>query len=118
MHVLLAGPDLQAEQTWRAQGAQVAVLPTPWPDLWTPDTRALHPAAGRLTPAALRFLVRDRALFADHPIGLCLGWPDRSKPGWGGTGHTMRVARHLGVPVHDWSDPAVQGRYQTRISVR
>ena len=28
-----------------------------------------------------------------------IAWPDREKKGWGGTGHTMRCARYLKIPV-------------------
>jgi len=46
-------------------------------------------------------LIRDAMIVVrwNQPVDLVLAYPDYSVAGWGGTGHTMRVAGMLGIPV-------------------
>ena len=62
----------------------------------------------RLGPAAQKLYCRN-AMIVDGCTVL-LAWPDVSKKGWGGTGHTMRCAEVLDIPVYLleyswWWDP-------------
>jgi hypothetical protein len=46
-------------------------------------------------------LIRDAMIVYrfDDPVDLVLAWPNFTKRGWGGTGHAMRTAAALGIPV-------------------
>lgn len=57
-------------------------------------------------------LVRDAMLVArfGQAVDHVIAWPDFKAPRWGGTGHTIRVARLLNIPVYllerrEWLDP-------------
>lgn len=57
-------------------------------------------------------MLRDAMLIArfGEPVAQVIAWPDFKAPRWGGTGHTIRVARLLSIPVYllerqCWLDP-------------
>lgn len=60
-----------------------------------------HPFWGRLRPAVRSLMIRNAMLIRrfDRPADKLWAYPDRSRPGFGGTGHAMRVSRLLGIEV-------------------
>lgn len=62
----------------------------------------MHPHFDRARGATKNLFIRNAMmLIAEDGIrsSSVIAWPDRTKPGWSGTGHTMRCARYLGIPV-------------------
>jgi len=60
-----------------------------------------HPAWRMLRPAVRKLMVRNAMLLErfGRPVDALWAFPDKSRRGWGGTGHTMRVASLLNIPV-------------------
>lgn len=66
---------------------------------WQLAERA-HPAWSSLGQA--RNLILRNAMIIrrfDRPVDFVYAWPNLSERDWGGTGHAIRVAQELGVPV-------------------
>ena len=59
--------------------------------------RRAHPTWDRLAPTVRRLMVRNAMIVKSATV--VLAFPDMMKPGFGGTGHAMRCALELGVPV-------------------
>jgi hypothetical protein len=63
-----------------------------------------HPAWDRLNRPAQLLMIRNVAIVAGiglgEPANLLIGWTPNARRG-GGTGHAMRVAEMIGVPVFD-----------------
>ena len=84
----------------------------------SPEQRAMaeraHSAWANLKDGTRRLLTRNALIC--HNIQFLLAHPNLQKDGWGGTGHTMRIAAMLGIPVWmtnlwKWWNPADgQGR--------
>ena len=63
-----------------------------------------HPAWAKLNDPVRRLMVRNAMIVSTSQ--LVVAWPDRSKIGYGGTGHGMRVAMELGISI--WFADAAQ----------
>ena len=67
----------------------------------TPDqiaaARDNHPAWHGLGDAARKLLTRN-AMIVWH-AQFVIAYPNRTREGWGGTGHAIRVATHHGIPT-------------------
>jgi hypothetical protein len=62
----------------------------------------MHPHFDRAQRSTKNLLIRNVMLLIAEDgtrSDLVIAWPDRTRDGWGGTGHTMRCARYLDVPV-------------------
>lgn len=59
--------------------------------------RRAHPAWDRLEPTVRRLMVRNAMIVKSSAV--VIAFPDLTKPGLGGTGHAMRCALELGIPV-------------------
>jgi len=83
--------------------ASIVVLADDLPGVYTDYARRAHPLWDRLNDAARRLMIRNVGIVlrrpGQDPSALVLATPDVRRPGWGGTGHTMRIAHNFGIPV-------------------
>ena len=74
-------------------------------DQATPEHRRLaeqnHSYWDVLSSGAKSMMIRNAMMIArfNRPVDCVWAWPNMEKPGYGGTGHTMRIATSLGIPV-------------------
>ena len=63
--------------------------------------RAAHPAFDRLKPAVQNLMIRNAMIVMrfDTPVDQVVAFPNSDKRGWGGTGHGIRIAGSLSIPV-------------------
>jgi len=62
---------------------------------------AAAPAWGYMRDSVRQLMVRNAMIVYRwaEPVSLVLAYPDYTKRGWSGTGHGMRVAASLGIPI-------------------
>jgi len=60
-----------------------------------------HSAWDHLGQGVRRLMIRNAMIVMrfDKPVSCVYAFPSYHKPGWSGTGHAMRVAASLGIPV-------------------
>jgi hypothetical protein len=74
---------------------------------WTESVTKYHPAASSLTPGAFRLHARNYGIVAGRDLVVTL---KSNRPGGGGTGQGIRIAKALGIPLvervsgTDWND--------------
>lgn len=124
-HTISTGNAPGADQAF-ALGANLANRPElvelylPWPDFQeravmrgnrvfhvadaTPEHEqlALQAAAGQYQGSASNLFLRNAMIIRrfDKPVDAVYAWPRLNAPDWGGTGHAIRVAQELGIPVY------------------
>lgn len=125
-HILTTGNAQGADQAF-ALGASIVnpdlvELYLPWPryevkkaipgqTFWTADqarpehvdvARRAHPAWDHLKDGVRKLLVRNAMIIMrwGEPVIAVYAFPNTEKRGWGGTGHGIRCAALVGVPVY------------------
>lgn len=124
-HTIVSGNAPGADQAYVIGASEVdpglVELYLPWPTFekakikpgnrfWTADqawprhielASAASPGWDHVAPAGRLLCIRNAmVLFRwGQPADRFIALPDRTSHGWGGTGHAMRVAASLGIPV-------------------
>lgn len=103
-------PNFEARQLLPGQKCWLAAQAT---DRHREIARAAHPAFDNMRPAVQNLMIRNAMIVMryDAPVNQVTAFPNSDKRGWGGTGHAIRVAAMVGVPVlllhqQRWWDPS------------
>lgn len=71
------------------------------PEEWKEIAKKYHGGYDKMTPYVQKLFNRNAGIVLNSEI--LIAYPDVNKPGGGGTGHDIRIANGLGIPVIDLS---------------
>jgi hypothetical protein len=80
---------------------------------WAPIAMKYHGGYHRMSPYVRSLFDRNAGIVSESK--LCIAMPNRTKKWGGGTGHDMRIADGLGIPVINLSDELVRLELITQI---